>query len=373
MRSDSTKIKLAIVIPNLDKGGAEKVLINFVNNLDYDSYEPVIFCLKKEGDLIASANPQVVIEDLNSPRVYFSIWQIKKYLLKHKPDVLIGWMGHVNAVLAFFKPLLPRSLTLMCRESSIPSKFIRYYRAPGLFRFMYRFLNRYDGIICQSDAMRQDLIDNFKVKKDKIRTINNPVIVPAMDSKLPPETQQFINSTDKVLLFVGRFSPEKRTELLLELISSLPDDYKLLLVGYGQLEQTLRDGVATKNLSSRVQLITNCSNPAAFYRRANCFLLTSSFEGFPNVLLEASMCGCPVVVYQTEGGAREIVNEINGIYISSGPVTSIVQFAQAVSQICNNPEKYNRELISRHTQEKFGVEKIINKYTEYIDSVIKNK
>lgn len=278
-------LKLAIVIPNLNIGGAEKVLVHFVNNLDYNNFQPIIFCLKKEGELLSSVNPEVIIADLDSPRVYFSIFKIRKNIKKYKPDVLIGWMGHVNTFLAFSKPVLPSNLTLMCRESSIPSRFIAHYRLPGLFRFMYRFLNRYDGIICQSDAMKQDLVNNFKVREGKIRTIHNPVSIKTDIIGLSQEAEEFIANAEKVLLFVGRFSKEKKTELLLDVMLALPAEYKLIVIGYGPMEQSIRNNIANMELTGRVHLATNCNNPAAYYKRADCLLLTSSFEGFPNVLL----------------------------------------------------------------------------------------
>ncbi len=370
MRSNSTKIKLAIVIPNLYKGGAEKVLVNFVNNLDYSKYEPLIFCLKKEGDLIAAVNSQVVIEDLNSPRVYFSIWQIRKYLKKHKPDVLIGWMGHVNAVLAFYKFWLPSKLVLICRESSIPSKFIKYYRAPGLFRFLYRFLNRYDGIICQSDAMKQDLVKNFGVTQSKIEVINNPVVVSADTNEISKEVETFIENAEKVLLFVGRFSAEKRISLLSDVMMVLPEGYKLILIGYGPQEATIRKEVNDKKLTHRIHLVTDCSNPAAFYERADCLLLTSAFEGFPNVVLEANALGCPACIYKTVGGAAEIITSENGIYISPNSETGMNDFAEAIQKICTQPTIFGREKIRKSTEQKFGVKVIMNQYMDYIGQMV---
>lgn len=373
MKPDDKKIKLAIVIPNLYKGGAEKVLVSFVNNLDYNKYEPIIFCLKKEGDLIACLNPQVLIEDLNCPRVYFSIRQIRKCLRKHQPDVLIGWMGHVNAVLAFYKFMLPSNLVLLCRESSIPSKFINYYRAPSLFRFLYRFLNRYDGIICQSDAMKQDLVKNFGVAQPKIRVINNPVVTNRNDSKISEEIKEFIQDAEKVLLFVGRFSAEKRISLLSDVMLVLPQTYKLILIGYGPQEKNVRDEIKVKKLANRVHLVTDCSNPSAYYERADCLLLTSAFEGFPNVVLEANAMGCPACIYQTAGGVVEIINEGNGIYISPDSNAGMNDFAEAIKSICTQPLVYIREEIKKSTEIKFGIREIMNQYMNYIGQMVNLK
>lgn len=368
------KYKIAFVIPTLDKGGAERVLVHFVNNLDYSKYQPIIFCLKKKGDLLAAVNKEVVVVDLDSPRVYFSIFKIRREVKKYKPIVLIGWMGHVNAVLAFYRSLLPSGLTLMCRESSIPSKFINYYRAPGIFRFMYRFLNRHEGIICQSDAMRQDLEEHFKVDHERICVINNPVVLPPGNSLLSVEAVSFIGAnTGKLLLFVGRFSQEKQAELAIEVMPLLPAEYKLVLVGYGPMDQEIRGKISAAGLTGRILIIGDCTDPTPYYQQAGCLVLTSSFEGFPNVLLEANLQGCPVVVYKTKGGAREIVTPDNGVYIEPDAPGGLEQFAEAVRSVCEYPGRYNRHEIASKTKEQYGIQKTICSYLDYIEKIVKKR
>jgi glycosyltransferase involved in cell wall biosynthesis len=368
MNNSSEKITIAIVTPNLKRGGAEKVLVHFANNINFEIYNLVIFCQHNEGELLSEIRPEVQIVSLNAPRVYFIFFPLRRALKKYKPDVLIGWMGHINAMLAFLKPFLPSGVVFMCRESSIPSHFIKHYTAPWLFRFLYRFLNRYDGIICQSAAMKADLVNNFKVKESRIKTIHNPVVM-KQGPVLPAAISVFLKDAEKTLLYVGRFSEEKRAALTLEVLDILPNSYKLIMVGYGPLENEIRSTINQKGLSERVMIVTDCNNPAAFYERADCLLLTSAFEGFPNVLLEANAMGCPVCVYQTEGGAAEIINNTNGIYIAPDSTTGIVDFCQAIEKICTNPAGYSRPHIAKYTVEKFGIREIIKQYTGFIEAV----
>lgn len=373
MEQKDKKINIGIVIPNLAKGGAERVLIHFVNNIDKEKYQTVIFCLKKEGDLLAQVNEDVEVVDLDCPRVYFSVPRIKKAVKQYQVDVLIGWMGHINAVLAFFRSLLPRKLLLICRESSIPSKFIQHYRAPGLFRFMYRYMNRYDGIICQSKAMQQDLVDTFHVKPEKIKVINNPVVVTGEGAKINEDAEAFIRSGTKLLLFVGRFSSEKQVELLLQTMPLLDDSYRLLLIGYGPLEQQVRNKISEMNLGQNVLIVNDCSNPVPYYQEADCLVLTSAFEGFPNVLLEANLQGCPVVVYKTKGGAREIVEAGFGKYIAPETEGGLELLAAAIKEITEHPEPYNRQEMIAATKSRYDVNKTIRSYEEYITNLSEKK
>jgi glycosyltransferase involved in cell wall biosynthesis len=361
-----TKFRLAFVIPTLGKGGAEKVLVNFVNHLDPLQFEVFILCLKKKGELLPLLKEHIHVIDVNSPRAYFSIFALRKHIKKIKPHYLISWLGHVNSILAFYKRLIPGNPVLLCRESSIPSLFIHHYRFPFLFKYFYKFYNRYEGIISQSEAMKKDLVQNFNVNPDKIQTIYNPVVPGSLkNAQITPEAQKFLNNQGKFLLFVGRFSPEKQVHLIIDCMDHLPKDYKLILIGYGGLEDALRRQIKSKPFSQRILIVQDCNDPTPYYRLSDCMLLSSSFEGFPNVLLEANLQGCPAVVYKTRGGAKEIVNDENGIYIEPDDSNDLTSFAAAIMSVCNSGD-FNRKEISLHTEEQYNIDRKTQEYINFI-------
>lgn len=364
MIQKSEIIKVAFVIPNLKRGGAEKVLVHLVNNIDYKIFEPIIFCQQKEGELLSSINKEVTVVDLQSPRVYFIYKALTTAIKKYNPAILVGWMGHINAMLAFHKHRFPKSLIVCCRESSIPSRFISHYKFPGLFRWLYKKLNRLDGVICQSDAMSNDLQTHFQVAANKIKIISNPVAI-ANTGVLPAAADKFANSAEKLLLFVGRFSKEKMPRTCADVIQLLPEAFKLIMVGYGPLTNELEQYIHQKKSGSRILLVTDCTDPAGYYQRANCFLMTSAFEGFPNVLLEANSHGCPVVVYGTEGGAKEVVQEYNGIYIPPGEGEGLSSFASAIQKVCSGAVAADKVKIAKLTNDKYGMNFIIKQYETY--------
>ncbi len=230
--------------------------------------------------------------DIDCPRVYFSPPKIKREVKKYKINVLIGWMGHINALLAFFKPLFPKKMVLLCRESSIPSKFILHYTYPGLFRFMYRFLNRYDGIICQSQAMKNDLVENFKVRSAKINVIHNPVVPSGRNTEMNASALSFITHS-KMVLFVGRFSAEKQVGLLIEAMQTITGNYKLILVGYGPMEQEVRRKIAEADLGNKIMIVNDCDDPTPYYKQASCLVLTSSFERVSECIIRSQSARLP--------------------------------------------------------------------------------
>ncbi len=364
------KLKAVFIIPTLDKGGAERVLVHLVNHFEKNTLEPVIFCLQKKGDLLALISKEIKVIDLGTPRLYFSLFKIRKQLKIHRPDIVIGWMGHVNAYLAFCRPFINRRIGLMCRESSIPSRFISYYKFPFLFRLMYRCYNRFAGIISQSEEMRNDLVKSFRVRPDKIRIIPNPVVASESNYEIPENVQHFIKLSGKILLFVGRFSTEKRIEICVQVMQFLPASYKLILVGYGDLETQIKQEIDKIGFSDRIMIQTSVADPTLYYRMADCLLLTSEFEGFPNVLLEAGQEGCPAVVFKTVGGAQEIIDDENGIYLEPSSPAGIESFAEAIKSVCENSGKFNRGNIKAKTQKKYNIRNVVEQYTNYIQEKV---
>jgi len=355
------KIRLAFLIPNLEKGGAERVLVNLVNNLDHKRFQVFIFCLKKKGGLLHLVDPAVTVCDLNSPRAYFSYFSIRKHIKKHKPHIVAGWLGNLNAILAFFIPLLPKSTIFMCRESNIPSIYNKQYRLPWLFNFLYRFMNRYQSIICQTSSMKRDLVENFNVDQGRIRVIANPVTIRHKAADLPPSVRNFLATPSKIMLFVGRFSREKGIDRLLQVMSLMPAGYKLLVVGYGAYEHMIKEAITEHHLENRVLIINDCSDPSPYYAVADCIVMTSYVEGMPNVLLEAFSWGCPAVVYQTQGGVEEMITKENGIYI--GTKADIQELRDSIISVCENG-RLSKTKIIEWVGKSHGVNRIVNEYMD---------
>ena len=102
-----------------------------------------------------------------------------KEIRKRKPDIVFSGFGEVNAYLAMFIKFFPKT-KFIARETNVVSQHVTRKE----IRFFYKFYNNYHKIICQSDDMLNDLIENFKIKKEKIIKINNPVDFEFIDEKL---------------------------------------------------------------------------------------------------------------------------------------------------------------------------------------------
>ena len=362
------KKKILVFIPTLDVGGAEKMCVticNYLINSD-PSLTVTIACLKAKGELTKELHPAIKLIDLDHPSVYLSIRKIISVTKKEKPDTVISWMGFLNAYVIFFKFLFPKNIKWLCRESSLPSRRNKYFKASLLFNFMYRFYNKYDAIICQSEAMANDLIKNFGVKAKNISIINNPLQLNSSE-KNTGMPSPFLNTKYK-LLYAGRLHSVKRIEILIDVIALLDEQYSLTIAGEGPEQNHLEGLVAQKQLTGKIKFTGLVNDLAYYYKNASCLLIASLYEGFPNVAIEAMSVGCPVIGYQMAGGADEILRNYGGIHLQQD--SSISTFAEQIKIVCEtNP--FIKQKIIEECLSKYGLEKIGNKYYELIVNTTK--
>lgn len=301
-------------MPNLGGAGAERVISILLNHLDRKLFIPKLIILKKNGrnTFLSDLNSDVEIISLGlKSRLRFSvisfIIRLIRVIRRESPDILFMGAGTINAFVSPFLFLLSNRTKKIARESNLPSHFEKI----RLIRWMYKkFYNNYDVIIAQSDDMVSELINNFDIIPSKIKKINNPVDVDYIRKKIM-EDSQVLFPEDKInLLAAGRLTYQKGFDLLLNELSGVKNiNYHLTILGEGEEETNLKNQMISLGMQDRVTFKGNVINPYIYMNKADVFILSSRFEGFPNVLLEALTCGCPVLANDCPGGIREIITE----------------------------------------------------------------
>jgi glycosyltransferase involved in cell wall biosynthesis len=346
-----SKIKILFVLPALHQGGSETVILHLVRNLDRLKFDVTLLVLKKEGALIDRLPSDIRVVFFNHARTAYALTSIFKMVWQLRPDVLFSTLGHLNLMIALLKPVLPSGLTLIARESSIVSIRNKDERYPRLFNFLFRTVyNRFHNIICQSEYMKTDLVDNFKINKKKIVVINNPIDFTAVPLLGKPH-----DHSDVTLLSVGNLRPEKGYDRVIGALEKCDVPFRYIIVGAGESAK-LRMLAKQKGLDSKIDFAGHHTNPFPFYAQADCLLLGSYYEGFPNVVLEANACGLPVIAYRAPGGHNEIIKEgINGWFVDNGE--ELCQLIATKAYL-----KLNRETIVAMTRERYDLRGIIKQY-----------
>ena len=351
---------ILFILPDLNQGGAERVITTLCNELDRTKFCLKLVLFKKEGYYLNHLKDDVEIIELNISRIRYSIFKIIPLINKLKPDIVFTGWGEISA---FLSPLIPffSKTKFVTRETNVVSKHVTRKE----ILFFYRFYNNFHQIIAQSDDMKNDLIDNFKIHSSKIIKINNPVDF-EMINRLKEENIEQDNHTGyKNIVSIGNLSQRKGFDLLLNVFSYLKNEpIKLTIFGDGRYKEELL--VQKNDLQlDNVSFFGKVNNPFPFVKQADLFILSSRYEGFPNVLLEAGACGTYSLANNAPGGINEIIQEgINGeIY----DINDAEDFASRIKQILN--KSHQKEQIIASIESRFSKKVIMNHYESLFEKL----
>ncbi|MXO32956.1 glycosyltransferase [Apibacter sp. B2912] len=350
---------ILFILPDLNMGGAERIITLLINNLDKNKFTPKLLLMRKEGYYLELLDKNIEIIDIKTSRIRNAFFPIVKALRKLKPDIVFGGWGEVSAYLAPIIPFFPK-IRFIARETNIVSQHVT---RPEI-RFFYRFYNNFDTIIAQSDDMKNDLINNLKIREKKIIKINNPVDVDAVETKsLEPMNFPFSEGFKNVVA-IGNLSYRKGFDNLLKVFSYLKNENIFLyIIGEGDDKEKLielKDSLQINN----VKFLGKITNPYPYLKNADLFILSSRYEGFPNVLLEAGAAGTFSLANNCKGGINEIIEEnVNGRIIS---IEDHKNFAEEIKITLS--KKYDKNRIKNSIKNRFSKDKIIYQYEKILEA-----
>ena len=351
----SDRLRVLFALPFLSRiGGSERVMVTLLQRLDRSRFEPLLAVLDGYRNELADELPDdVEVIDLAARRARWAARPLIAALRRWRPAVLLSNLGHLNLMIAMLRPLLPRDIALVGRETSLVTNLHEQYRTARLRNAAYRrFYPNLDLVICQSTGMRDDLVNNLGFPPDRLRLVPNPVDVlrlkaraalaePAADLLLRPpgERRPFC------LVAVGRLTEVKGFDLLIDAAATLPRGLaEIFILGEGPARSELAARIANAGVHDRVHLLGFQSNPHAFIARSDALVLSSRFEGLPNVVLEAIALGRPVIATPCPGGLSDIATAAGGIRIATAITSSAL--AAAISATIREPVRVAGDISS---------------------------
>jgi len=313
--------RVLILVPTLRGGGAERVIVTLLRFLDRAKFKLTLTVLDtRDAAYLSEVPDDVELIDLGARRVRAALFQVYRLIWQRRPDVILSTLGQMNLALAFLRAGLPNSVRYIARETVIVSYLPRVFTIPFWWFWAYRRLyKKIDLVVCLSHEMRRDLIDNFNCPAEKTVVINNPVDVERIQMLATEGTgvQQGVDAGNVQLVAAGSLIKMKGFDLLIEALAlSRNSRLRLTILGDGPLLEPLQRLAAERGLASVVKFVGFQKNPFAFFARADAFVFSSRFEGFPNVVLEALACGTPVIAMPSPGGVREILEGIPGCFLA---------------------------------------------------------
>lgn len=321
------KKKVLFIMPRLTIGGAQKVVSMVLKHLDRSRFDLVLCVLDAQGEYIAALPADIRIIDLQTKRVSHAFFKLLQVIKEERPNVVFSALSHLNMVVALCMPFVAKDIRFIARETNIPSLNNRQNKLTWLFNILHRRLYpRYAQIICQSRDMRDDLRQNYRIPERRLCIINNPVEI-ANNRSLAHSSEKLFDTTKINLLAAGKLKYQKGFDLLLDAIAELNDDrFHLTILGKGELETALKKQAEALGIAQQIDFAGEVQNPFPYLQQADIFILSSRFEGFPNVVLEALSVGTPVIAFNCKGGIDEIVIDgVNGILVQNGDSDALRQ------------------------------------------------
>lgn len=359
----NTNKKVAFFIPSLTGGGAERVFLNFANELSKKGFIVDMILVNSEI-YYKNIHSNVRIVDLKSKRVLFSLPALIKYLYNDKPYILFSALEHANIIAILAKIIsfsstrivvtIHNTLSIAQKESNL----LRVKLIPLLVKVFYRFAFK---IIAVSKGVAMDFSELTKIPNNKIKVIYNPVITTDLFIKANEHIEHpWFNHKDKpIVIGIGRLVKQKNFPLLINAFALVKQkiDCRLVILGEGEDRILLEKLITDLNLNNYVRLLGFVENPYKYIKNSDLFVLSSIYEGLPTVLIESLALGVPVVSTDCPSGPSEIINSDGmGILV---PVDNHILLSDAIVKSLKKPQKVNTNKLRIYT-----LEYSINAYIE---------
>ena len=345
--------QIILVLPNVTAGGAERVMLNLFAKLKHDQFEVSIVVLCKPEQKLSWFEEHENLTNLNSSRVSFSIFRLRSFLAKFPKKLVISSHVHVNILLLLLS-IFEKNMLVIIREANMPVDCLKFGHWPQYYGLLYRILlPRAMKIIVSSRKMASQFKTHFRVNSEKLSLINNPIDVELIRKSASTDSQQ--RMVGRNFIAVGKLSRQKRFDRLIEMMTAMERDDRLIIIGSGPEEAILLRMIRSSNLTDRVELLGQVDNPWQFISRADALLLPSQWEGMPNVALEALALGVPVIAYRSCGGLVEVVEDVrDGMLFISNNKNHFLQNMQNIQKCENRIMRKNQLPESFHSENVFA-------------------
>ncbi len=337
-----TSATLAIFASFSGTGGVERMLVNLIRGLT-DLGQPVdLLLVRAEGPHLARLPASVRVIRLEVRHTLLAAPALARYLRRHRPAALLAAKDRAGRTAVLARALARTGTPLALRlgthlstamaERAAASRWLRYLP----IRLLYPHLDR---IIAVSEGVADDTARIARLPRERIAVIRNPVITPelAAQAAAPCPHPWLTGDGPPVVCAAGRLQRQKDFPTLLRAFARVraQRDCRLLILGEGNARPGLEALIAELGLGADAALVGFQSNPYAWLARAALFVLSSAWEGSPNVLTEAMALGVPVAATDCPSGPAEILER--GRYGPLVPVGDAQALAAAMSATLDAP------------------------------------
>lgn len=374
---ETTRSKILLVINDFLTGGAQRLLVDLMQQWDPNLYELHLLTFREypgRGNLIDSIPPYVRRHHLQARNIFDIKAQMstRKLIKQLKPAIIISNLYFANTL---------SRVSLLGDETPVVTVEHNTYRNKNIFQHCVDWILSFKSfkVVAVSEAVREFLISYQRISPSKIEVIANGIALErierrrARDSRAEIRKSLGIPENEIVILLVGRLVAQKDPLLALRAFARFVEisagiRSRIVIVGSGELDDQIRTESERLGISELVFLIGE-ADPHRFYMSADIFLSTSIIEGFGLVRAEALAYGLPVVTTGTGGTDELIRNGQNGIVVLNRDPNKIGEGIQQALAI-------DKAIVSKNAAmavNNFSIESTARNYERLIKQAIESR
>jgi len=326
--------RVTFLIESLSIGGAERVVCNLANEFDKNGWSVDVIVTSDGGPMEKDLRKTVDIIKLSSTRTLASFPYMVRYIQKNRPKALISNLTHINVIAALAVRISRVETSLAVVEHNVLSDRIKQISGnkelltAKIARYVYPYA---DAIIAVSDGTADDIAQVTGIDRSAISTVYNPIVSDDLVKQAnEPVSHPWFSENIPIILGVGQLSEQKNFSLLIRAFDSVIQkrNARLIIIGEGDDVDKLKLLASELCIDNYVDFLGYVDNPYKYMHHADVFVLSSSWEGFGNVIVEALACGTPVVSTDCESGPAEILE--NGKWGKLTPVGDAKKMAASI-------------------------------------------
>lgn len=341
----------------LEVGGAEKVLVDYINKLQ-DKYEITLVLLQKKGEFLESVPKNIKIIQLRNNNLQYVLFRYIPFIRKRKINRIVE-KENCDIAIGFFEG---RSATWVADIKKKVRKLAWIHNDVNKFdigiseKEIIDTYNKMDKIITVSEVAKESLCKKYNFNKEKIEVLYNLID----EQSIIEKSREAVPRND-VFTFVnvGKMRPQKRQDRLIEIARDLKNEnykFKIQIIGNGPEEEKIKNLVKEYKVEDVVELLGLKLNPYPYIKQADCIVVSSDFEGYSVAIKEALLLKKAVVSTNVSGVSEMFDNEKYGISTEISTqdlektMKKVLDGTIDIKKIENNLEKFdcgNNQIIQK--------------------------
>ena len=337
--------KLIIFMPSMDGGGVEKNIIIIANFLSKIVKKIYLVTYDKKFNKFFDRKIKIINikkkNDVNTSKYkkyFFCLVKLLNIIHKESNVSVFTFQANIYAIILckIF------GVKIVSRSNSSPEGWNKNFLKNLIFSIFFKLSNR---IIVNSYAFKKQIDNKFNINSKMIyNPLNKKEIIDK--SKFRCNEKIFLDKKTFKIICVARFTDQKDHNTLLKAfkIVSSKINARLILVGFGNKESEIKKFINNHKLGKKVKIIKYTLNPYKYIAKSNILVLSSLYEGLPNVILEALTLKRYVISSDCPTGPKEILK--NGKYGSLFKMKDYLKLSEIISDYYYHPNKYKKKIIN---------------------------